>query len=90
MGFKLSLFHAQEANSFCVSEGKIIESQRLKPRGACIIEGGGQTPFHYLYVDNVGLLGSDKDSVQELKQVATRNLEQHNLLTHVDACLNIR
>ena len=64
------------------------KESRFSTFGASAVLGGGDEPIHYMYVDNLGVIGTDAKKVQDSKDAAALHLDSYGLTTHehTDAC----
>ncbi|CAK0863715.1 unnamed protein product [Prorocentrum cordatum] len=86
MGFKWSLYLVQEAVAKQVETAAGVPADRRLQTfgGSRLITSGGQLP-HYVYVGNVGFLGSQRKEVQTLKDQARGALDGVGLATREHA-----
>lgn len=83
MGFSWSLYFAQRAGEHQVSQvPRLRTSAWMRDRGPPAVLGGQATLHHYLYVDNLGILGLEKQEVSGALDAAREHLEGKGLLTH--------
>ena len=83
MGFSWSLFLAQKINEYRVSQSeKLKGTTAVCDRGGPMLLGPGRPPSHYVYVDNLGVMGVVEADVANALEGACNSLKSSGLDTH--------
>ena len=87
MGFSWSLFFAQRVSEYiCESTGALEGSRLFNDRSDAVVfeaqKGGHQTKRHYVYVDNLGALGSSATWTAEAQAAMRDTFNGSHLDTH--------
>ena len=82
MGFSWSLYLAQNANeSLAGDAGLLADATLIADRGAPLVLGPGKLGY-YVYVDNVGVVGTSAEAVDKALDEVEESLRKAGLSTH--------
>ena len=81
MGFTWSVYFAQRVNGG-IANDSLPDSCELHDRSANISLGSVHRLLHYVYIDNIGIIGVDRDEVQRSLTKVVENLDASGLPCH--------